>query len=349
MRTIEDLRIKQAYPLNIKVEMSKARVREWVHEFGEDGVYISFSGGKDSTVLLDIVRSVYPNIEAVFVNTGLEFPEIQQFVKSFDNVTILRPTMRFDEVIIKYGYPMISKEISEVVWESRKALKSEKVGKYATTRLQKLNGELKDKDGNKSAYNCEKYKPLLYTDFDISHKCCAVMKKDPMRKYGKQTGKVAITGQLASESRLRTKTWLTHGCNAFESKNPTSNPLSFWTEQDILQYIKDNKLPICSVYGDVVYTDGENFYDDCLNGDMQLTTTGYKRTGCVFCGFGAHLENVPNRFQSLEQTHPKQFEFCMRGGAYGDDGIWRPNKDGLGMSHVIDELNKIYGDDFIAQ
>lgn len=112
MPTRDELKMFQAYPLDMKIAKTKLRIREWVDYYGTDGVHVSFSGGKDSTVLLHIVRQMYPDIEAVFVNTGLEYPEIQSFVKSFDNVTILRPKMRFDEVIRKYGYPFISKQVS---------------------------------------------------------------------------------------------------------------------------------------------------------------------------------------------------------------------------------------------
>ena len=112
IHTASDLKQLQSLPLSAKVILTKQRIREW-HEHYDGQVYVSFSGGKDSSVLLNIAREIYPDIEAVFVNTGLEYPEIQQFVKTFENVTILRPKMRFDEVIRKYGYPMISKEASE--------------------------------------------------------------------------------------------------------------------------------------------------------------------------------------------------------------------------------------------
>lgn len=100
--TIDDLLEFQSYPLSVKIEMTKHRIREWINRFGEDGVYISFSGGKDSTVLLDLVRKDYPNVEAAFVDTGLEYPEIREFVKQFDNVTWLKPKMNFKKVIEKY-------------------------------------------------------------------------------------------------------------------------------------------------------------------------------------------------------------------------------------------------------
>ncbi len=127
MPSKETLRELQAEPLAIKILLTQIRIKEWVEYHRTDGVYVSFSGGKDSTVLLHIVRQMYPDIEAVFVNTGLEYPEIQSFIKSFDNVTILRPKMRFDEVIRKYGYPFIGKEVAECISQGKKALQK---GKY---------------------------------------------------------------------------------------------------------------------------------------------------------------------------------------------------------------------------
>lgn len=295
-------------------------------------------------MLLDIVRQMYPSVEAVFVNSGLEYPEIQRFVKSFDNVTILRPKMRFDEVIRRYGYPFISKEVSECIWEGKKGLQSNKY-QY---RLAQLNGERKGKNGEISQFNYTKYRPLLYVDFNISHYCCRVMKKTPVHNYGKESGKVPITAQTAEESMLREKQWLVNGCNGFNMKRPISNPMSFWMEQDILQYIKENNLPIASVYGEIV--EQGNNGQCCMEGCGKLCTTGCDRTGCIFCGFGAHLDcksGGKSRFERLKRTHPKQYAYCMGGGAYDTDGLWKPNKDGLGMAHCIDEINKIYGKDFI--
>lgn len=120
---ISDLYQMQSLPLNAKVRMTQRRIREWVDEYGEDGVYISFSGGKDSTVLLDIARKLYPNIKAMFVDTGLEYPEIRKFVKQFDNVDWIKPKMTFRQVIERYGYPFISKEVSECVYGARKFLR----------------------------------------------------------------------------------------------------------------------------------------------------------------------------------------------------------------------------------
>ena len=334
--TMDDLRMMQALPLSVKVRMTETRIRQWVDYYGEDGVYVSFSGGKDSTVLLDIVRGLYPDIPAVFVNTGLEYPEIQAFVKTFDNVEILRPKMRFDEVIRKYGYPFISKELSHNASIVKRFGDETPVKKYFD-------------DNYDSLFNYSRYKSILSCDFMLSDKCCAVMKKGPAHQYAKQTGRVGITGQQANESRMRTQNWLKNGCNAFDNKIPVSNPMAFWTEQDILHYIKENRLPIASVYGDIVQVDEDGFiYETSLLPACKYMTTGCERTGCIFCGYGAHLEKGEGRFQRLKRTHPKQYDYCMGGGGYDEtDGLWKPTKEGLGMAYVIDQLCRLFGKDFI--
>ena len=120
--TIGDLYQMQSLPLSAKIRMTQYRIREWVDYYGDDGVYISFSGGKDSTVLLHIAREMYRNIGAVYVDTGLEYPEVREFVKQHENVEIIRPKMNFRLIIIKYGYPMIGKEVAGCVYGARRYL-----------------------------------------------------------------------------------------------------------------------------------------------------------------------------------------------------------------------------------
>lgn len=124
MPTKDELRILQAMPLSMKIKRTELRAREFIDYFGVDNCAIGFSGGIDSTVLLHIVRKLFPNIEAVFCNTTLEYPEIQKFVKTFDNVTILRPKLTYAQVIEKYGYPFISKEVAERVYNAKRCLSS---------------------------------------------------------------------------------------------------------------------------------------------------------------------------------------------------------------------------------
>ena len=290
-----DLKILQAYPLWMKVERTKRRIAEWVDYYGEDGVYISFSGGKDSTVLLHWVRSLYPEIEAVFCNTGLEYPEIVKFVKDIPNIRILKPELTFKQVIDQKGYPVISKSVANTVRLARKNIEEGK----DTLRVRQIKGM---EVGSK--FNKGKWEFLLDAPFKISDECCNEMKKKPFKKYEKETGKVPFIGTLAAESQQREAVYLKTGCNAFNSKKPKSTPLGFWTEQDILQYIFENNLTICSVYGDVVE-------ESDMLGNKSYRTTGEQRTGCMFCMFGCHLEKEPNRFQRMKYTHPAQYKYCM--------------------------------------
>lgn len=337
-RTRQDLQILQALPLELKIQMTLRRIHDYIEYFGQDRVYLAWSGGKDSTVLRHLMMQYWPNIECVFVNTGLEFPEIQLFINEAknrgENVTVLRPKLRFDEVIRKYGYPLISKEIANTIYEARRALA---LGKTDTIRIQKINGTIdaKKRDGKKTMYDFSKYKPLLDVDFIISDKCCYWMKKSPSKSYAKSKNKVSIVATMAEESALRSTQWIKQGCTSFDESNPFLKPISFWTEQDVLQYIYENNVRIPSVYGEVVPR------------SRGYETTGLNRTGCIFCGFGAHLEKGETRFEKLKVTHPKQYAYCIEGGGYDIDGLWKPNKEGLGMGHVFDVLNRIYGNDFI--
>ena len=149
--TIDELHQWQALPLSVKIRMTKERIRNWINEFGEDGVYVSFSGGKDSTVLLDLVRKDYPEVKAVFVDVPTQYPELKQFAQTFDNLVILKPKISFAEVCEKYGFPMFSKEISECVADSRKYIRiltGRQAGRQADRQAGRQTGRQKRHTGN---------------------------------------------------------------------------------------------------------------------------------------------------------------------------------------------------------
>lgn len=238
----EDLDVMQSWDLQRKIQVTTTRIIEWYEYFGGN-VYVAFSGGKDSTVLLDIVRRIYPDVPAVFCDTGLEFPEIREFVKQHDNVVILRHEMNFRKVIETYGYPVVSKRVADTVEYGSKP------GSY---RWKELHGEIIRSNGTPSEFNCEKWCYLLDAPFKVSSRCCNIMKKKPLKKYFKETGRVPIIATMADESRSRRSAWMRQGCNAFSKKSPSSQPMSFWTENDVLEYLHTYNIPYASVYGEII-------------------------------------------------------------------------------------------------
>lgn len=364
----------QKMPLEWKILITQQRIEEWYEHFN-GSVYVSFSGGKDSTVLLDIAQKMYPDIPAVFVNTGLEYPEIREFALRHKNVEEIRPRwgragksvgknpddiITFLDVVTKYGYPLISKAVSNAVGNARRTPRGD--------RWKKLHGEYGRGDGGGDRFGYTKYLPLYDLPIRISEQCCAISKKGPAHTYANKTKRKAILATMTEESILRRQAWvLQGGCNAFEAKIPTSKPMSFWTEQDVLKYIVETGIEICSVYGDIVCEDDDGFEysakEMIQNQATKLKCTGCDRTGCIFCAFGAHLEKGETRFQRLARTHPRQYEYCIGGGEWRANDkydptlegteywnpkeLWLPNKKGLGMGKAFDMVNDIYGKDFI--
>ena len=284
----EELCRLQALPLDEKIAIAQQAIREFVDHFGVDGVYISFSGGKDSTVLIHLCRQLYPNLVGLYSDTGLEFPEIRDFVQTFNNITIVTPKMHHREMLKKCGYPVVSKEQAEWIYRIRSGTSSGAIQKaFYGMNL----------DGTPTRFKLsEQWKYLLNAPFNIGSGCCKEMKLKPIAEYVKKTGRVPIISTTASESALRAQKFLQYGFYNLEGKKAQCTPMSIWTDGDVWEYIHRFNLPYCKIYN-----------------------MGYDRTGCVFCMFGAHLDKEPNRFQKLQRTHPDLWRYCMK--PYDEGGL----------------------------
>lgn len=279
----------QLLPLENKIQKSKKLIQEAISEFGEEHVYISYSGGKDSTVLSHIAKELYPNILHIFANTTCEFPETLEHIKwekkqNGTNIITVIPkdskgnTWTFKKVVDYYGYPLFSKRIANAIRTYRHA-RTDETKQHSIDYIQR---------------NFKKYDH--YKELNISDKCCEVLKKNPIKRKAKELGmKCVLLGILADESRQREKDWLQYGCNVFYTKKENQcRPLSFWTEKDILDYIQKYNIKISKLY-----------------------EMGYTRNGCMYCGFGAHLEKEGSqRFVLLHTTHPKEYDYFAKN--FGD-------------------------------
>ena len=287
----------QAWPLDKKINHSLKRIREF-YEHVEGKVYVAFSGGKDSTVLLHLVRSLYPDVVAVFSNTTNELPEILDFVRTVDNVITVHPKKTFNQTLKEYGFPLVSKQIS-------KATNTVKYKSDKNANTAKLYETGYSKNGRHMPWYkiSDKWMFLVNEMFNTTNKCCDILKKEPSIRFEQESGLFCIMGTMATESDRRKADWVSSGCNNFGALRKTSKPLSIWTEEDIWEYIRRFNVPYSSAYDDV--------YDE--NG--KLICKGEKRTGCAYCGFGAHLEKDElgmNRFQRLSIRKPKQYETMMK-------------------------------------
>lgn len=292
--TKEELFRRQALPLEEKINMTCHAIEEfYLHYNGQ--VYLSFSGGKDSSVLLDIIKkNDYQYlfnadfIPTVFCDTGLEYPEVREHALNITDV-VLQPEKNFRRIIQENGYPLISKEQSRYIRQAKH-----------TNSEYLWNIRMGNIEGRTSGRISKKWQFLVEAPFEISEQCCDYIKKKPFHKYEKETKRKPILGTMAEESTLRMQWYLKNGCNSFEGGKEKSTPLGFWTEQDILKYIKENDVEIPSVYGQILQDEEGKFY-----------TSGCERTGCMFCMFGVQYDESPNRFQKMKETHPKQWDYCI--------------------------------------
>ena len=286
---LQTLRERQQWTLAQKIDHSLGVIDQFVSHF--DGqVFVSFSGGKDSVAMLSLVEMIMPDVPCVFIMTGCESPSVCRYIRQqreHHHIEILKPRKTLKQVFAQYGFPIVSKQVSHDI-------EAVKRNPYCPSSRKLL------WRGNPYCIS-ERWMYLLNEPYDISARCCHWLKHLPSHEYEQRTGRHPFLGILASESRQRALGYVAQGgCNYFKEggKNrPRSFPLAIWTDDDVWAYIRDRHLPLPDIY-----------------------EKGAKRTGCMGCGFGAHIDY--DGIATMKRLWPKWYELVMNyennGTRYGD-------------------------------
>ena len=297
------LKIALAWDFGTKVQKSLAKIIEF-HNHHEGNVAISFSGGLDSTVLLHLARSTFPDIRAVFLDTGIENKEVVIHVRSCENIEIITP--RYCELGRKKK-PCVNCRLGcfgTIVSKHGVCYPNKDLAYFLQARSRNVDWASQAKHFNKERTawikdNTQALERLPSIGKHISDKCCYYLKERPLDVWHRENNVFPIIGTRASESLRRTIAWMRVGCNNFYGKRSQSTPLAFWSTNDVLHYLKRFDVPYPSIYGEIV---------EAKNG--KLKNTGVERTGCAIClvQCGKVIGGV-TKFERLKQNEPELWDY----------------------------------------
>jgi len=286
---LKTLRERQQWTLAQKIDHSLGVIDQFASHFNNQ-VFVAFSGGKDSCVMLSLVEMIIPNVQCMFVMTGCESPSVCRFIrqqKETHNIEIVKPVKTLKQVFAECGFPLVSKRVSHDVQAVRR-------NPYCQSSRDLL---------LRSNKHCipERWMYLINEPYEVSERCCFWLKKKPSYDYMKRTGRRPYIGLMACESDTRTAAYVARGgCNSFREsgrQHPSSLPLAIWMESDVWAYIKDRHLSIPDIY-----------------------EKGATRTGCMGCGYGAHIDR--ESIETMRRLWPKWYDIVMNyenhGIRYGD-------------------------------
>lgn len=350
------LKEKQSWSYERKVNVTISRILEFCM-LNDNNVCVAFSGGADSTVLLDMVCKVWAvllenpcPLTVIYSNTSNEFAVMPNHAEKV--VKLMREKYKIDidyrpvrgqksfvDVVKTEGYPVVSKKTARMVRDCRNFFKRSNIrfediedkiddGIKSAEYLRSLglpNGVICyltgiTKTNNKCASwrIAKKWRKLIVAPFDVTEKCCDILKKEPMKLIQKETNGGVFIGTMAVDSDTRKEAYQKTGCIVFNDKVKKCMPMGYWLEQDKMRYLVDNKLPVAPVYGEIKLNDKNEYY-----------FTGEQHTGCKLCLFGCHLEKGENnRIQRLKDIEPATYKFAMKPLCDG----------GLGFKEVMDYI-----------
>lgn len=262
------------------------KIQSVMRQHGEDKFALSFSGGKDSTVLHYLLDEALPGnrIPRLFADTGIEFRAIVDFVNNLkekdDRIVILKPRVNIKKMLEAEGYPFKSKKHALNVARFQKRGMQNYVKRYyegTTVRADMRCPQI-------LKYQFEQELP-----FKISDVCCDRLKKDPLKDYQKEHNKpYSIIGLRIEERGRRAFT----KCMVWRGGKLRFHPLAVTTEEWINWYIEKRGIQLCKLYS---------------------PPYNFERTGCKGCPFAVHLQD---QLEVMQAFFPKEREQC--------EIIWKP-------------------------
>lgn len=296
-------------PLSEKVKVSDEIITEFMENIdtSKGKTYISSSFGKDSIVVIDLVRKQYPELPIVYNDSGCEYPECVELSKQYSNVIHITSEWTIEEVIEKEGYLLpIGREKSKTIRRCRDQIAQEK---WYGGGIKKMRGDW----GEKSLYNYSKHIPVILAPFKISERCNDRLKGQPLDKFKRHSEYTYyFNGITYDESMTRRLTLLRDGFNIMKEK---SRPIGHWNSSDVLEYVLKNDLHIPGLYGEIVKDENGKYH-----------TTMFDRNGCYCCPAGLHMKS-PNQYQLL-------YDY--------DHELWDYTINTLGFKQVCDYFNIPY-------
>lgn len=266
-------------------------IRQTIKKYGEENFYISFSGGKDSTIVHHLIDEAIPGnkIPRVFINTGIEYLDMVKYVKDLakkdERIIVYNSGVNIPQMLKKYGYPFKSKEHAEKV----SIFQNSGIGKTVKTYITGIRS-----NGQIAFTKCPKILSYQFTKenkLHISDKCCDKLKKQPSKKYEKESGRgISITGLRSAEGGTRRQH---KGCVVFDKENNLKKfkPINPCTDEWCDWYVESRDIKLCKLY---------------------YPPFNFKRTGCKGCPFALDLQKQLSVMEELLPNERKQCEILWK-------------------------------------
>lgn len=357
------LKEKQAWAYEDKVQVALSRIMEFIN-MNDKEVCVAFSGGADSTVLLDMVCFAWSLFKikkpliVMYSNTSNEFAvmpkhaekQVQVMREKYEieiDYRVARGKQSFVDIVKTKGYPIGSKKIAEMVTRVQRLLDDAGVSfddikdrlddglesaEYlrslglSSTAVLYLTGFTSKNHKSTSWRIPKKWRILIDAPFNITNECCDILKKEPMKLIQKEIKGGVFIGTMAVDSQTREEAYKKTGCIIFTDEVKKCMPMGYWLEQDKLRYLVEHELEVSPVYGEIKQKENGDYY-----------FTGEPHTGCKLCLFGCHLEKgEKNRIQRLKDIEPATYKFAMKPFSEGGLG-YKEVMDYIGVESEVEE------------